>query len=69
MKENKETISDNQQWTTIIKPKDRLLSVDFGELWHYRDLTSLFVKRNIITQYSRPSSDRFGSSYSRPSRC
>ena len=44
---------EEQQWTTIIKPKDKLLSVDFAELWHYRDLTSLFVKRNIITQYKQ----------------
>lgn len=44
---------EEQQWTTVIKPKDKLLSVDFAELWHYRDLTSLFVKRNIITQYKQ----------------
>lgn len=40
-------------FSTVIKPKDRLLSVDFGELWRYRDLLSLFVKRNIITQYKQ----------------
>ena len=40
-------------WTTVIRPKDKLLSVDFGELWRYRDLASLFVKRNIITQYKQ----------------
>ena len=44
---------EEEQWTTIIKPKDKLLSIDFAELWHYRDLTSLFVKRNIITQYKQ----------------
>ena len=42
-----------QEWYTIIKPKDKLLSVDFKELWRYRDLCSLFVKRNIITQYKQ----------------
>ena len=42
-----------QEWDTIIKPKDKLLSVDFKELWRYRDLCSLFVKRNIITQYKQ----------------
>lgn len=42
-----------ENWTTIIKPKTKLLEVDFGELWHYRDLCSLFVKRNIITQYKQ----------------
>lgn len=42
-----------QEWTTVIKPKDKLLSIDFKELWGYRDLFMLFVKRNIITQYKQ----------------
>lgn len=40
-------------WTTVIKPKEKLLSIDFRELWQYRDLLVLFVKRNIITQYKQ----------------
>lgn len=40
-------------WTTDIKPKNRLFDVDFKELWHYRDLCALFVKRNVITQYKQ----------------
>ena len=42
-----------QEFTTIIKPKNKLFDVDFKELWHYRDLFSMFVKRNIITQYKQ----------------
>lgn len=42
-----------QGWTTEIRPKDKLLSVDFKEIWQYRDLIMLFVKRNIITQYKQ----------------
>ncbi len=42
-----------EEFTTVIKPKDRLLSVDLRELWRYRDLLMLFVKRNIITQYKQ----------------
>lgn len=45
--------ASTDQWTTVIKPKDSLLSVDFKEIWHYRDLMMLFVKRNIITQYKQ----------------
>jgi ABC-type polysaccharide/polyol phosphate export systems, permease component len=41
------------KWDLVIKPHDRLLSVDLGELWHYRDLCMLLVKRNIITQYKQ----------------
>ena len=40
-------------WSTVIKPREKLLHVDFGELWRYRDLCSLFVRRNITTQYKQ----------------
>ena len=45
--------SSTEDWTTIIKPKERLLQVDFKELWRYRDLCSLFIRRNITTQYKQ----------------
>lgn len=44
---------EEENWDLVIKPKDKLFSVDFKELWAYRDLCSLFVKRNIITQYKQ----------------
>ena len=47
------TPEQNLPWTTEIKPKEKLLSVDFKEIWRYRDLMMLFVKRNIITQYKQ----------------
>lgn len=40
-------------WDIVIKPRESLLSVDLGEIWRYRDLCSLFVKRNIVTQYKQ----------------
>jgi lipopolysaccharide transport system permease protein len=40
-------------WTTVIKPKDKLLHVDFAEIWQYRDLWSMFVRRDIVTQYKQ----------------
>lgn len=42
-----------ENWTTVIKPKNRLFEINIKELWDYRDLISLFVKRNIITQYKQ----------------
>jgi lipopolysaccharide transport system permease protein len=42
-----------ENWTTIIKPKDKLLHVDFREIWQYRDLWSMFVRRDIVTQYKQ----------------
>lgn len=41
------------EYTTIIKPKNRLFEVDFKEIWQYRDLLFMFVKREIITQYKQ----------------
>ena len=52
MAEEKTSVQE-EKWDIVIKPKDKLLSVDFKELWAYRDLCSLFVKRNIITQYKQ----------------
>ena len=42
-----------EKWTTEIKPKNKLLEVDFKEIWHYRDLCGLFIKRDVITQYKQ----------------
>ena len=36
------------EWSTVIKPQKSLLDVDFKEIWKYRDLWSLFVKRDIV---------------------
>jgi lipopolysaccharide transport system permease protein len=41
------------EYNTIIKPKNKLFEVDFKEIWQYRDLFSMFVKRDIITQYKQ----------------
>lgn len=38
---------------TVIKPKNSLLEINLNEIWQYRDLLFMFVKRNIITQYKQ----------------
>jgi lipopolysaccharide transport system permease protein len=40
-------------WSLIIKPHQKLWSVDFGEIWRYRDLIQLFIKRDIVVQYKQ----------------
>ncbi len=42
-----------ENWTTVIKPQNKLWEVDFKELWRYRDLFVMYVKRDIITQYKQ----------------
>ena len=44
---------DPGNWTTVIKPRNKLLQIDLREIWQYRDLYTLFVKRDIITQYKQ----------------
>jgi len=53
MAEEEKIIEQEEKWDIVIKPKDKLLAVDFKELWRYRDLCMLFVKRNIITRYKQ----------------
>ena len=45
--------SNEEKWTTVIKPRNKLFEVNLKEVWDYRDLLSLFVKRDIITQYKQ----------------
>lgn len=42
-----------EEYTTVIKPKNKLFEVNLKEIWQYRDLLNMFVKRNIITQYKQ----------------
>lgn len=43
----------NRDWTLVIKPHTSLLCVDFAEIWRYRDLCMMMVKRDIITIYKQ----------------
>lgn len=42
-----------QKWTTIIKPKTDLFDLRLKELWEYKDLVILFVKRDFKTMYKQ----------------
>jgi len=46
-------VEQSEYWTTVIKPKNKLLRFDLTEIWQYRDLYTLLVKRDIITQYKQ----------------
>lgn len=47
------TVSENENWTTVIKPRTGLFEVNLKEIWDYRDLLALFVKRTITVQYKQ----------------
>lgn len=40
-------------WDLIIKPKRNLLDINLQELWKYRDLTMLFVRRDFVAKYKQ----------------
>ena len=43
----------NKDWTLIIRPHEKLWRLNLREVWAYRDLVELFVKRNIVVQYKQ----------------
>lgn len=44
---------DDSDWDLIIRPKRHLLDVNLKEIWDYRDLLYMFVKRDIVTVYKQ----------------
>lgn len=42
-----------QNWDLVIKPKSSLIDLRLGELWKYRDLLLLFVKRDFVAVYKQ----------------
>ncbi|NQX84823.1 MAG: ABC transporter permease [Flavobacteriaceae bacterium] len=43
----------NQKWLFEITPKTKLIDLNLKEVWSYRDLLMLFVKRDVITLYKQ----------------
>ena len=42
-----------QKFQTVIEPKNKLLDLKLKELWAYRDLVMLFVRRTFVAQYKQ----------------
>lgn len=43
----------DNDWLYEITPKRKLINLNFEEIWRYRDLLILFVKRDIVTVYKQ----------------
>ncbi len=43
----------NEEWTTVIKPKTGWLDINLKEIWQYRDLLFMFIKRNYKSAYKQ----------------
>lgn len=41
------------QWTEVIEPHSSLLDLRLGDVWRYRDLVMLFVRRDFVSNYKQ----------------
>ena len=40
-------------WDLVIRPKSRWFDLQLADLWRYRDLVALFVRRDFVAQYKQ----------------
>ncbi|MBO6034498.1 MAG: ABC transporter permease [Paludibacteraceae bacterium] len=45
--------TQDSNWTTVIKPHNKLWEIDFKEIWRYKDLWAMYIKRDITTMYKQ----------------
>ncbi len=50
---NPNVIEEEEQWDLVIKPQTSLLEIPWADIWRYRDLLRMFVKRDVITVYKQ----------------
>jgi lipopolysaccharide transport system permease protein len=44
---------ETEQWDLVIGPKDKWYDLRLAELWDYRDLISIFVRRDLVATYKQ----------------
>ncbi len=44
---------EDDRWTTVIRPRSHWFDLSLVELWKYRDLIRLFVRRDLVAQYKQ----------------
>ena len=52
-KQNTVNITNEAEWDLIIRPKRGLLDINLREIWRYRDLVMLFVRRDFVAKYKQ----------------
>ncbi len=43
----------NEQWDLVIRPKRHLFDINLKEIWEFRDLIALFVRRDFVAKYKQ----------------
>lgn len=52
--ETKESLKvEKEEWTEIIQPRTNLLDLGLKDVWRYRDLVMLFVRRDFVSTYKQ----------------
>ena len=46
-------LKDKEEWLTVISPRQRWFDLRLRELWQYRDLVLLFVRRDFVSVYAQ----------------
>lgn len=46
-------VNKEDEWDICIKPKDKGLNLNFKEIWNYRDLLFMYIKREFIATYKQ----------------
>ena len=47
------TSTSSDSWDLVIRPHRKWFDLKLGELWRYRDLVMLFVRRDFVAQYKQ----------------
>ena len=47
------TMNDSESWTKIIEPKSPLFNLKLKQIWAYRDLVRMFVRRDLVVVYKQ----------------
>jgi lipopolysaccharide transport system permease protein len=45
--------AQQDNWTEVIEPRTNLLNLRLGDVWRYRDLVMLFVRRDFVSNYKQ----------------
>lgn len=46
-------MKEEEVWTEVIRPKSNWFSLNLSEIWRYRDLIFLFVRRDFVSVYKQ----------------
>lgn len=46
-------MAEKEEFDLVVTPQKNLLDINFADIWRYRDLLYMFVKRDVVTVYKQ----------------